>query len=106
MPEDPDTNVVKIAVDEEGCIPLILGQNVAEVAAGLGIEQFPTAFGRVADGVCLSHDEMVNDRMIGIARFHGLSTKTSILYLRTDRLILASAANLPEDRYLFTRRDI
>jgi hypothetical protein len=59
MPEDSDANVMKIVVDGEGCIPLILGQRMAEVTTGLGIEQFPTAFGRVADGVCLSRDKMV-----------------------------------------------
>src|ERR1700761_4406448 len=59
MPEDSDANVMKIVVDEEGCIPLILGQSMAEVTTSLGIEQFPTAFGRVADGVCISRNEMV-----------------------------------------------
>ena len=59
MPEDSDANVMKIVVDEEGCIPLIFGQSMAEVTTGLGIEQFPTAFGRVADGVRISRDEMV-----------------------------------------------
>src|SRR5258707_14774397 len=36
---------------------------MAEVATGLGIEQFPTAFCRVADGVCLSRDEMIEGRI-------------------------------------------
>ncbi len=36
---------------------------MAEVATGLGVEQFPTAFGRVADGVGLSRDEMVEGRI-------------------------------------------
>ena len=61
MPEDSDANVMKIVVDKEGCIPLILGQSMAEVATGLGIEQFPTAFGRVPDGVCISRDESFGD---------------------------------------------
>ena len=59
MPEDPDANVVKIAIDEEGCIPLIVGQSMAEVATGLSIGQFPTTFGRVADGIGLPGNEMV-----------------------------------------------
>src|SRR6266481_8987812 len=59
MPEDSDANVMKIVIDEEGGIPLVLRQGMAELTTGLGIEQFPTAFGRVADGVCLSRDEMV-----------------------------------------------
>ena len=59
MTEDSDTNVMKIVVDEEGCIPLILRQSMAELTTGLSIEQFPTAFGRVTDGACLSCDEMV-----------------------------------------------
>ena len=63
MPEDSDANVMKIVIDEEGCILLILGQSMAEVTTGLGIEQFPTAFGRVADGVCLSCDEMIEGRI-------------------------------------------
>ena len=46
MPEDSDANVVKIVIHEEGCIPLIVRQSMAEIATGLGIEQFPTAFGR------------------------------------------------------------
>ena len=63
MPEDSDTNVMKIVVDEEGCIPLIFRQGMAELTTGLGIEQFPTAFGRIADGVCLARDEMVERRI-------------------------------------------
>ena len=59
MPENTDANVMKIVVDEEGCIWLIVRQRMAEVTTGLGIEQIPTALGRVADGVCLSCDEMV-----------------------------------------------
>ena len=36
---------------------------MAEVATGLGIEQFPTAFGRVTDGVRVSRDEMIEGRI-------------------------------------------
>src|ERR1700756_3871231 len=50
MPEDSDSNVMKIVVDEKCCIPLILRQSMAEVTTGLGIEQCTTVFGRVADG--------------------------------------------------------
>src|SRR6266478_6218840 len=57
MPEDSDSNVVKIVIHKEGWIPLIVRQSMAEVATGFSIEQFPTAFGRVADGVGLAGDE-------------------------------------------------
>src|SRR5271163_3236193 len=48
MPKDSDANVVNIVIHEEGYIRLIVRQCMAEVAAGLGVEQFPTAFDRVA----------------------------------------------------------
>jgi hypothetical protein len=35
MPKNSDTNVVKIVIDKELCIPLILCQSMAEVANGL-----------------------------------------------------------------------
>ena len=41
---------------------------MAEVATGLGIEQFPTAFGRVTDGVGLSGDEMIEGGIEGSQR--------------------------------------
>ena len=63
MSEDTDANVVKVVIHEEGWVPLIVRQSVAEVATGLGVEQFPTAFGRVADGVCVSGDEMIEGRI-------------------------------------------
>src|ERR1700683_3207652 len=59
MADNSDTNVVKIVIDEESCISLIVRQRMAEVTAGLRIEQFPPALCRVADGVCLSRGEMV-----------------------------------------------
>src|SRR5262249_41182716 len=59
MPEDSDANVVKIVVNKKGCIPLIIRQSMAKETTGLAIEQFPTAFGRLADDVYLSCDEMV-----------------------------------------------
>jgi hypothetical protein len=31
MPYDSDADVVKIVIDEEGCIPLIVGQSMAEM---------------------------------------------------------------------------
>src|SRR5262249_4694949 len=68
MPENSDANVVKIVIHEERCIPLIVGQSMAEVATGLGVEQFPPAFGRVADGVGVSGDEMVEGRIEGRER--------------------------------------
>ena len=36
---------------------------MAQVAAGLGVEQFPAAFGQVADGVPVSGDEMIERRV-------------------------------------------
>jgi hypothetical protein len=50
MPEDSDPNVVKIIIHEKSLVPLIVRQGMAFVTAGLGIEQFQTAFGGVADG--------------------------------------------------------
>src|ERR1700745_730736 len=41
---------------------------MAEVAAGLGVEQLPTALGRVADGVGVSGDEMIEGRIEGSER--------------------------------------
>jgi hypothetical protein len=41
---------------------------MAEVATGHGIEQFPTAFCRVADSVRLSRDEMIEGRIEGSQR--------------------------------------
>ena len=63
MPEDSDANIVKIVISEDGYIPLLVRQSMAEITAGLGIEQFPTAFGRVADRVCIASDEMVEGRV-------------------------------------------
>src|SRR6201999_3881308 len=65
MAEDADTDVMKIVVHEESCIRLVARQSVAEVATGLGVEQPPTALGRVADGVGVSGDEMVEGRIEG-----------------------------------------
>src|SRR5262249_34273487 len=59
MPQDSDANVMKIVIDEERRVRLIVGQSMAEEATGLGVEQLPPAFGRVADGVGVSADEMV-----------------------------------------------
>src|SRR4029077_13376574 len=47
------------------CILVILRQSMAEIAPSLGIEQIPTAFGRVTDGICLSRDEMIEKRIKG-----------------------------------------
>jgi hypothetical protein len=65
MPQDADADVVKIVIHEERCIRLIVRQGVAEVATGLTVEQFPAVHGRVADGVGLSGDEMVEGRIEG-----------------------------------------
>src|ERR1700758_1468616 len=65
MPEDADANVVKIVIHKEGWIWLIVRQSVAEVATSLAVEQFPTALGRIADGVGGSGDEMVEGRIEG-----------------------------------------
>ena len=54
MAEDSDAGVMEIVISEDCYIPLFVRQSMAQVAPGLGIEQFPAAFGRVADGVlCL-----------------------------------------------------
>src|SRR6266436_5622770 len=50
MPEDSDPDVVKIVIHEKSLMPLIVRQGMAFVTAGLGIEQFQTMLGRVADG--------------------------------------------------------
>src|SRR6476659_3172535 len=63
MPEDSDANIVKIVIGEDRYIPPFVRQSMAEVAAGLAIEEFPTPFGRVADSVCVSGDEMVEGRI-------------------------------------------
>jgi hypothetical protein len=44
-------------------IPLIVRQSTAEVATGLGIEQFHPRLAESADGVCLSGDEMIEGRI-------------------------------------------
>jgi hypothetical protein len=59
MPNNSNPNVVKIIIDEEGHIPLIVRQSMAFLAASLGVEQFPAAFGRVADDAGFSSDETV-----------------------------------------------
>ena len=63
MPKDADADIVKIVIHEEGRVSLIIRQSVAELATGFGIEQFPTAFGEVIDGVCLSGDEMIEGQI-------------------------------------------
>src|SRR5262249_59648940 len=63
VPQDADADVVKIIVHEERRIPMIVRQSVAAIAAGLGVEQFPAALGRFADGVRFSGDEMVKRRI-------------------------------------------
>src|SRR5712671_7155772 len=68
VPEDSDADVMKIIISEDGYISLVLRQSMAQVAGGLGIEQFPTAFGRAADGVCVSSNEMVERRIEGNQR--------------------------------------
>ena len=91
MPEDTDANVVKVVIHEEGYVPLIVRQSMAEVATGFGIEQFPTAFGRVADGVCLSRDEMIEGRIERSQRpFVGSNSAQQI------RLVHSSAEGLHE----------
>src|SRR5260370_21937985 len=63
MPEDSDPNVVKIIIHEKSLMPLVVRQSMAFVTAGLGIEQFQTTFGRVAEGAGVSRDEMVVGRI-------------------------------------------
>src|SRR6266436_7303408 len=63
MPEDSDPDVVKIVIHEKSLMPLIVRQGMAFVTAGLGIEQFQTMLGRVADGAGVSRDEVVVGRI-------------------------------------------
>jgi hypothetical protein len=59
MSEDSDADVMKVIVGKRRYIALVVRQGMAEVAAGLGIEQFPAAFGRVADSIGVPGDETV-----------------------------------------------
>ena len=63
MPDDFDADVMKIIISEDGDILLFLRQSVAQIAAGLGVEQFPATLGLVADGVVVSGDEMIKRRI-------------------------------------------
>ena len=45
MADNSDANIMKIVISEDCDIPLFVCQSMAQVAAGLGIEQFPAAFG-------------------------------------------------------------
>jgi hypothetical protein len=44
MAENSDADVMKIVISEDSDIPLFVRQSMAQVAAGLGVEQFPAAF--------------------------------------------------------------
>jgi hypothetical protein len=44
MPDDPDTDVVKIIVGKDRYIPLIVSQSVTQVTAGLAVERFQPRF--------------------------------------------------------------
>ena len=59
MPDDPDTDVVKIIVGKDRYIPLIVSQSTTQVTAGLAVERFPAALRRIADGILISCDEMI-----------------------------------------------
>ena len=59
MPDDPDTDVVKIIIGKDRYIPPIVSQSVTQVTAGLAVEQFPAALRCVADGILISRDEMI-----------------------------------------------
>src|SRR5271157_4856522 len=63
MPNDSDTDVMKIVVGKDRDIPLIVRQSVAQVAAGLCVERFPATLSRVANGVFVSRDEMIERRV-------------------------------------------
>jgi len=65
MPEDSDADVMELVIGEDGYISLIFRQSVAQVAPGLGVEQLPTTFGRIVDGVWVSRDEIVERRIEG-----------------------------------------
>src|SRR6266403_522222 len=83
MSEDSDAYVMKIIISEDSYVSLVVRQCMAQVTAGLGIEQFPTAFGRVADCVCVSSNEMVERRIEGDERpFIGGNRAQHILLVR------------------------
>src|SRR5258706_13263598 len=91
MPEDSDPNVVKIIIHEKSLMPLIVRQSMTFATAGLGVEQFPTVFGRLADGAGVSCDEMVIGTIEGNQRpFVGGNGAQHIL------LVHASAEGLHE----------
>src|SRR5258708_16415078 len=63
------------------------------VTAGLGVEQFPTAFGRVADGTGVSCNEMIIGRIEGNQRpFVGGNGAQHILLVRASAEGLHEAA--------------
>ncbi len=63
MPDDADANIVKVVIHEIGDIPLGVGQRMTFIAATLGVEEFPAAFGIVVDRVRVTRDEMIEWRI-------------------------------------------
>ena len=63
MPDDPDTDVVKIIVGKDRDIPLIVSQSVTQITAGLAVERFPAALRRIADRILVARDEMIEWRI-------------------------------------------
>ncbi len=63
VPDDPNADVVKVVVAEVGDVPLGLGQRMAFVAAAMGVEKLPAAFGRIVNGVLVTSDEMIERRI-------------------------------------------
>jgi hypothetical protein len=63
MPNDANANVMKIVVGKNRNVPLLIGQSVAQIAARLCVEQFPTALGRIAYSILVSGYEMIEGRV-------------------------------------------
>jgi len=61
MPQDPDTDVMKVEVRKVGGV-LIYGR-VATVTASPGVEKRPAALGSVVDGIRVTGDEMIEGRI-------------------------------------------
>src|SRR4051812_11448252 len=68
MPDDADTNVVKVVVREIGDVLLLLRQCVAFIATGLSVEQLPTPLRGVVDGGLVTRDKVIERRIVRYER--------------------------------------
>src|SRR5207245_3900224 len=59
VPDDADADVVEVVVGEVGGVPRLLGQRMAFVAAGAGVEELPAAPGGAVDGRRVTSDEAI-----------------------------------------------